>query len=271
VSAILPPTLRRYVAWSLSIALLLVACTATGSTAPEAPASPLASHGVDASMGVGDDPPAYRQRLRLVALGDGYTAGTTTDAPNRDSWPAQLVQLINRSQMPFQFNGYNLAEPGDTSLNVLIDQLPQVESYQPDIVTLQVGANDIFTAHDFSASGADVYRTNLEAIFDAVLAILPADRILAVTTPDQELTLKGRAMGREGADSNDVALANAILHDVAGERRIVVVDIAPVYEMVVDDPGLVLDGGPYPSARQYAGWVEIIGQQIRRVLSTLEP
>jgi hypothetical protein len=33
----------------------------------------------------------------------------------------------------------------------------------------------------------------------------------------------------------------------------------------------VVGQGPYPSAKQYAGWVEIIGPQMRRMLLVEEP
>ena len=61
------------------------------------------------------------------------------------------------------------------------------------------------------------------------------------------------------------------LRSVAAERQIVVIDIAPIYELVLEDETMVVGGGPDPSARQYAGWVEIIGQGMRRSLSASEP
>lgn len=259
---------RRYVAWALLAMLSLTACTAAGSITPTPRASTVAANGTDAPASDATGRPAFRERMRIVALGDGYTAGTTTDAPNRDSWPAQLVQLINRSRMQLQLLGYNLAEASSTSENVLKDQLPQVESYQPDIVVLQVGVNDIWTSDEFTSAGVERYRSNLSAILDGLLEILPPERIFVITTPDHDLTDRGPELGPLWAGSTDVARANAVLAEVADERGIPVVDIAPVYRMVVDDPGLVLEGGPYPSARQYAGWVEIIGQEIQNALSS---
>lgn len=258
---------RRYVAPSLLLLLSLMACTVTGSTAPTPQASSLAAQGLSAPS---DDPataPVARERMRLVALGDGYTAAIETDAPMRDSWPAQLVQLINRSEMPVQFIGYNLAELSETSADVLDGQLDLVESYQPDVVTLQVGINDIFNKVD-----PEHYGANVSAILDGLLEILPAERILVITTPDHELTARGPQWGQAtGADSEDVAVFNATLSAIADERGIAVVDIAPVYEMVVEDPGLVLGGGPFPSARQYAGWAEIIGHKLREMLPSSQP
>lgn len=246
---------------SLLAALSLTGCATTGSTALNRPASSDAVRSVPSPIET--TAVVHGERLRLVALGDGYTAGTGVD--RRDSWPAQLVQLMNRSQMGWEFVApYNLAVPSSSSEDVLTDQLPLVEGYEPDVVTLQVGANDVIIPD--SGFDAQQYRDNIAAILDGLLAIVAADHIFAVTTPDHELTVRGRYLGQPGVDSSDVAAANDVLSEVAGQRGITVVDIAPVYEMVVDDPSLVIDGGPDPSARQYAGWVEIIGQAMRRAL-----
>ena len=205
------------------------------------------------------------QPLRLVVLGDGYTHGTSTAAPNRDSWPAQLQAVTRGGDMRIRLVR-NLAASSRTSEDVLVDQLPQVESLQPDLVTVQVGANDIFTG-----TAIETYRDNLGAIFDGLLEYVPAEHIFAITTPDHELTERGRNLGRAGSDAGQVGEFNEALHAVAVERDIEIIDIAPISELVIDDPSMVVGGGPDPSARQYAGWVEIIGQGSRRSLTASEP
>lgn len=222
----------------------------------------MAAPGTSAPAAVLEDQPVYRERLRLVTLGDGYTAATKTDAPGRDSWPAQLVHVINRSDMHAQLIAYNLASSGETSADVLRRQLPDVDSLQPDVVTLQVGINDIFTD-----IGPDEYRRNLESILDGLLEILPATRIFALTTPNHELSIRGPYIGPPGDDSAGVAAINDVLRDVAGDRGITVVDIAPAYAYVSEDPSMVVAGGPDPSARQYSSWAELIGRQLRLALS----
>ena len=98
-----------------------------------------------------------------MTLGDAYTAGTDTGAPKRDSWPAQLVQAMERGDVRLRLVD-NLADSGQTSQNVLDEQLPQVESLHPDVVTVQVGVNDI-VAREFEA-----YRANVTRILDELLA-----------------------------------------------------------------------------------------------------
>ncbi len=201
--------------------------------------------------------------LRLVTLGDAYTRGTETAAPRRDSWPAQLVESLERSDVDLWL--WNLAESGHSSDQLLEEQLGQVASLQPDVVTLQVGVNDIL------AKSTDIYRENVTHILDELLTILPKERIFAITTPDHTLTEWGDAYGPRAYGSAAVAKLNLTLTEVAEARGITVIDIGQVNERVSGDQSLVVDEGPYPTAKQYAGWVEVIGPYIRGALATIEP
>jgi lysophospholipase L1-like esterase len=201
-----------------------------------------------------------------VTLGDAYTAGTDTVAPKRDSWPAQLVQAMDRGEVRLRLVD-NLAESGQTSEDVIRTQLRQLESLLPDVVTIQVGVNDII-ARDI---GLDDYRANMTLILDELLRTLPPRHVFLITTPDHTLTERGGDYGSREAGRADVAEANAILRAVADELGVTVIDIAPVNERVTGDASLVIGEGPYPTAKQYAGWVEIIGPQMRRVLVGEEP
>jgi lysophospholipase L1-like esterase len=204
--------------------------------------------------------------LRLVALGDAYTAGTHTLAPKRDSWPAQLVAAMEQGDVRLRLVD-NLADSGQTSEDVMRSQLPQLEALVPDVVTLQVGVNDII-ARDI---GLDDYRTNLAAIVDQLLLELAPGRIFLITTPDHTLTTRGADWGSRASGHAEVVAANAILTQVGAARGITVVDIGPVNRLASGDASLVIGEGPYPTAKQYAGWVEIIGPAMRRVLTNPEP
>jgi acyl-CoA thioesterase-1 len=248
---------RIAAAWSLLAALALAATAVAGDqTAEDGP--PAATQ----SPALADDTGA-RHLYVLVTLGDAYTLGTETDAPKRDSWPSQLVTAFKHSDTPLRL--INLAEAGQSSGNVVSDQLPHVQSWQPDLVTIQVGVNDIW-----DGEGED-YASNMATIFDALEKFMPSDRIFAITTPDHGLTPYGSLFGTREEASQEVARFNAVLRDVAGARGIQVIDIGPVNQRVATDLSLLIGDGPYPSAKQYAGWVEIIGPYLYRALHTPAP
>lgn len=260
-------TLRRTAAWSLTAAaaLALAACTSSGAAAPSPEASDVpspeptvAAAGSSTTAADKTVPPRYR----IVALGDSYTVGAGTDAPRRDSWPAQLTAALSQ-HADMRVSLYNLAQESHPSIQVLDEQVDSVAGYEPDVVTLQVGLNDI-------VSRDDAYRGNVAAILDRLLLVLPAERIFAITTPDHTLT----EWGRERGSSEAVAAHNASLIEEARARGITVIDIGPVNERVAEDESLLVQAdppAPYPTAKQYAGWAEVIGPYVYDALRNIEP
>jgi lysophospholipase L1-like esterase len=254
-------------ALSVVVVISATACSTVGSgSASLSPAGTTGSPAAATATDVEGTSAEAGEPLRLVTLGDAYTAGTDTIAPKRDSWPAQLVQAMERGDVPLRLVD-NLAESGQTSEDVIRTQLGQLESLLPDVVTIQVGVNDII-ARDISLED---YRANMTSILDELLRTMPPGRIFLITTPDHTLTERGGDYGSREEGHAAVVEANAILRAVAAEGGVTVIDIGPVNQRVADDASLVIGGGPYPTAKQYAGWVEVIGPQMRRVLTGEEP
>jgi len=241
---------------SAGLGLLLVTLLAGCGTS--APVPPPASLEPSAEPG----PPV----VRVVSLGDSYTVGTGLERTG-DRWPNQLARALRRD-VTLEIAG-NLATPGASSYEVLDDQLPAVGELQPELVTLLVGVNDVIR----SVSPAD-YRGNLERILDGapdgtapgLLDLLPPDRILLVESPDYTLAPRGSSFRRPG-DREAIAEANAVLRAVAAERGIATVAVAPIADLVPEDPTLIAPDGLHPSAKQYAGWVELIAPVVRDLLA----
>lgn len=134
---------------SLFFALGLAACSnaphtepaPTGSTpATEKPAAPADS------------------RHRLVAFGDSLTAGF--GAEPGASYPDFLQKLIDQRHYPWRV--INAGVSGDTSTDGLA-RLPGVLDYKPEMVILELGANDGLRGIPVEAT-----RENLEQIVQAL-------------------------------------------------------------------------------------------------------
>jgi lysophospholipase L1-like esterase len=203
--------------------------------------------------------------VRFVALGDSYTAGL--GLPDRgDRWPNQLRRAL-RPEFDLGVPE-NLAENSASTIEVIETQLPRLTQFDPDLVSLQVGINDVIPRPDASR-----YRKNLDVIFDAILERVPASRVVVVTIPDFSLTPKGGIFAEDPQDGAaiarlraDINRFNALLRAAATARGIAVVDISPVSNLVAQNPALLLDDEAHPSALQYAGWVELIAPVVRRLL-----
>ena len=222
------------------------AADATASPRPQLRASQEAS-------AFGDRP------LRYVALGDSYTEGARVRV--QDNWPNQLVRALD-GDVPMVVAA-NLAASGKTSQDVIDEQLWELRSLDPEVVSLQIGVNDVI-APDI---GPEEYRANMALVLDALLALLPPERIFVVTTPDYTRTPRGADYGDPEVQRAAIAEVNAILAEAASSRGIRVIDIAPISDRVADDPSLLTADGLHPSAKQFAGWVELIAPVVREALT----
>ena len=77
--------------------------------------------------------------MRYLALGDSFTIGTGT-TPDR-SFPAMLVTRWSATGLESDLR--NPAVNGYTTDDHIRVELPLVQAYAPDLVTVLIGANDI--------------------------------------------------------------------------------------------------------------------------------
>ncbi len=114
---------------TLLLPILLAACSTAPKTEP--------ANSRPAPESAESRAPALDSRHRLVAFGDSLTAGF--GAPAGASFPDFLQKLIDARQYPWQV--INAGVSGDTSTDGLA-RLPAVLEYKPEIVILELGAND---------------------------------------------------------------------------------------------------------------------------------
>jgi acyl-CoA thioesterase I len=198
--------------------------------------------------------------LRYVALGDSYTIGTALTRPS-DRWPDRLVAAVDTP--PGLELVANLGVNGFTSRDVIEVELPQVAALRPAFVSLLVGVNDVV-----QGVPADTYRTNAARILDALLGLLPASRLVTVATPDYTVTPQGASYGDPATRAAAIRAINAILPELAADRRIAFVDIHDLSLRAAHDRSLVADDGLHPSGAQYALWVERIAPVVAAVIGS---
>lgn len=190
--------------------------------------------------------------LRWVALGDSYTIGTAT-RDGRERWPNQVVDGIAAAGGGLELVA-NLAVNGYTSGDVIELELPALDAYRPDVVSVLAGVNDVV-----QGVPPERYAANIAALLDDLLRRLPPERILAVSTPDYTVTPQGENYGDPARQAAVILRNNDILAQLAVERGIPFVDIYDLSLLAADDRSLVADDGLHPSGSQYALWVERIG------------
>jgi lysophospholipase L1-like esterase len=189
--------------------------------------------------------------LRYVALGDSYTIGTSVSEEAR--WPDQLVARLAADPPARTLDLVaNLAVDGSTAGTVERTQLAAVEAGPaPGFVSLLAGVNDVV-----QGVGPETYRAHVESILGRLLALLPADRILCVETPDYTVTPMGGAFGDPTAQRAGIVRNNAILRAACETRAVRFVDgILAISAEAGLRPELVAADGLHPSGEQYRRWV----------------
>ena len=197
--------------------------------------------------------------LRYVALGDSYTIGTATRSPD-ERWPDQLVARLS-GERPVLDLVANLGVNGYTSLDVIEAELPQLAALRLEFATLLIGVNDVVQGVPEAT-----YTQNAAHILDELLALLPANRIVAVATPDYTVTPQGSSYGDPALQAAAIRRNNEILQDLSAARGIAFVDIFDLSLRAAADRSLVAEDGLHPSGAQYALWVDRIAPVVSELL-----
>jgi lysophospholipase L1-like esterase len=118
------------------------------------------------------------ESIRYVALGDSYTIGTGLD-DEAQNFPSLLAKRLTE-ETSIEVGLVNLGVNGYTTADLIREELPVARRIRPELVSVLIGANDVV-----QGSTAASYRTRLAEIYDVLAGLgLPADRVLAVSTPD---------------------------------------------------------------------------------------
>ena len=200
--------------------------------------------------------------LRYVALGDSYTIGTAVD-PGQ-SWPARLAAALageagssGRLELVA-----NLAVNGQTSTELIREQLPALAGREAQFVSLSIGVNDVVRGLP-----ANAYAANLETILEALLGDVPANRILTVGIPDYTVTPRGGDYGDPDRRRTEIVAFNAIMASASAARAIRHVEVFDLSRRAAADRSLVARDGLHPSAAQYELWVARIAPVVVELLS----
>ena len=143
--------------------------------------------------------------MRYLALGDSFTIGTGT-TPDL-SFPAMLARRWRERDIECDLR--NPAVNGFTTDDLIREELPLLETYAPDLVTVLIGANDIV-----AGSSEGRYRAQLRRIHERITAVVPRARRYALPQPDWSVAPASVAFG----DPADVARTIERFNEIAREE-----------------------------------------------------
>ncbi len=195
--------------------------------------------------------------MRYLALGDSFTIGTGTTLDR--SFPASLARSWKRGGLDCELS--NPAVNGFTTDDLIREELPLLESFAPDLVTVLIGANDLVATlrNDGAVTGAaeDRYRGQLRRIHQRVVSGAPAARRFGLPQPDWSLTPAGASFGDPAAIARSIERFNQIARDEIERSGGAYVDIFPLMREQMRR-GMTAPDGLHPSAEAYAAWADAL-------------
>ena len=191
--------------------------------------------------------------MRYLALGDSFTIGTGT-TPDR-SFPAVLVSLWWDQGRECDLR--NPAVNGYTTDDLIREELPLVESYSPDLITVLIGANDIV-----AGVREERYRTQLRRIHDRLRAGAPDATRYALPQPDWSLVPMGARFGDPARLARTIERFNQIAQEEAERASAMYIDIFPLMREQMRK-GMTAPDGLHPSVEAYAEWAAALKDALR--------
>jgi acyl-CoA thioesterase-1 len=210
-----------------------------------------------------------------AALGASETVGIGTSDPARESFPQQLLGLLSRQSVL-----YNFGLPSETTQKALADEVPQAVAVRPDLATVFFNVDDI---------AAGVPPADFQARLDQIVAALRAGghtTVLLANTPRlddlpaYQNCLRGLPscpLGSSTLLANQAQLGqltsayNFAIAQVAQSRQAIVVDLFRQSAAVAQHPEYVSEDGFHPSRFGAAAIAESFAAAIPKKVTSTPP
>jgi len=194
--------------------------------------------------------------LRYLALGDSYTIGTgASDLAH--SWPSIIaLRLAHSTGRGVEL--FNPAINGFTTVDLIVRELRYLERFQPDLVTILIGVNDLVQGRTI-----EQYEASLQRIYKSVAALqLPAGRSVGISIPNWSIVPAARDFGDPNRLRKLTDAFNEVARNLATRRGFMWIDLTEV-STSDSGPGWIADDRLHPGDGQYAAWAEVIWQGVR--------
>lgn len=182
-----------------------------------------------------------------VALGDSVANGIGASRP--DNGYVGLIARRIRETTGRGVHVINVSVTGATTADVLRDQLPKIHHVLPDLVTLDIGANDV---------NKKMPEETLLRDFATILDALPAHRTIVADLP----TFK------RGPKQSTLVRLNAEIHERVTEHDL---KIAPVFDVTSATIGDWRTYGAdffHPSDRGHRNWYRAFEAPLASIIGT---
>jgi acyl-CoA thioesterase-1 len=145
---------------------------------------------------------------------------------------------------------------GHRTDDLIAEELPLVALFQPTLVTVLIGANDIV-----AGASRGRYREQLRTVHSRVRADAPDAAVYALPQPDWSLSRAGASFGAPRSIAARIERFNAIACEEAERAGARYLDIFPLMRDQLRR-GMLAPDGLHPSAAAYAEWAEALRDRL---------
>ena len=203
------------------------------------------------------NPGSSNDNFYYLALGDSYTIGESVAKNER--YPVQLGDRLFPNSPNKEVRIY--AQTGWTTQDLALALDTRTDFRQSyDLVSLLIGVNNQYQTRSLENYTVE-FRDLLEQAIE--FAGNKTGRVFVISIPDYAYTPFG---GGNTAISQEIDTFNAANKSITEEYGIQYFDITPISREGLNEPELVAPDGLHPSGEQYRRWVELMADDVTRML-----
>jgi lysophospholipase L1-like esterase len=199
--------------------------------------------------------------LNFLALGDSYTIGQSV--PEGERWPNQLANALNMSEYDVTvYSPTIIARTGWTTQDLKSAIAAENPPNTYNLVSLLIGVNNQYRGYPI-----EEYPSEFESLLQIAIdkAGGNSDNVIVLSIPDYGYTPFGESY--QEVISEDIDEYNAINKELSEQYGIKYYDITPISRLGLQIPSLVASDNLHPSAEQYSQWVDLIMDDVERLIS----
>ena len=226
----------------------LAGCATTESPQAAEPAQP-----TSASATADPSGPAAESGggVRYLALGDSVTQGVGAVDEQTGAFPALVAERWRAGGCEVELQNAGIS--GYTAGQILAEQVPQIESFAPTIVTFQAGGNDIVNGVPI-----DEYRSNVKSVLDA--ATDSGARVIVLAQNEWFRSPMGVGYVGDGGPAQRSAFDDVLIEETSAHGA-EFVDMRPLYAEQAEQ-GQWVEDGIHPTPEAYEAWAEKLSEAV---------
>jgi acyl-CoA thioesterase-1 len=191
------------------------------------------------------------EQVRYMALGDSVTQGVGAVDEQTGSFPALVAERWRADGCDVELQNAGIS--GYTAGQILAEQVPQIKSFAPTLITFQTGGNDIV-----NGISIDEYRNNVKSVLDAAAG--SGARVIVLAQNEWFRSPTGVSYVGDGGAAQRATFDDVMIEE-ASAHGAEFVDMRPLYAEQAQR-GQWVEDGIHPTPEAYQAWAEKLSEAV---------